>query len=122
MLRRYLAAIDDADISAVAELLAADVRATMPPYEAWFADRDGVLAALSTSWDPGSPYYVGRLRAEALVANGGPAVALYAQPPGRSAYEAFAISVLRIEGGSITAMTAFHDPRLFAAFGLPTHR
>jgi RNA polymerase sigma-70 factor, ECF subfamily len=36
-----------------------------------------------------------------------------------SAYRAFAISVLRIEDGRIAEITAFHDPGLFPAFGLP---
>ena len=31
----------------------------------------------------------------------------------------FAIALLRIAGGRIVEMTAFHDPGLFPAFGLP---
>lgn len=32
---------------------------------------------------------------------------------------AFAIAVLGVEGGRITELTAFHDVRVFEAFGLP---
>ena len=113
VLRRYMDAVERADLSAVAALLAEDVRTAMPPYPMWFQGRDAVVAALATSWDPGSPGYVGRFRMVATRANGRPAVAAYAG--GR----AFAISVLIVEGGRIAEMTAFHEPGLFAAFGLP---
>jgi RNA polymerase sigma-70 factor, ECF subfamily len=119
VLRRYMEAMERADLTAVAALLAEDVRATMPPFRQWFADRAGVLEALTASWDPASPDYVGRFRTVATRANGGPAVAAYTRHPGEPEFRAFAISVLRIDGGLISEMTAFHDPKLFPAFGLP---
>ena len=119
VLRRYMAAVQNADLAAVADLLAADVRATMPPYALWFQGRDAVLASLAASWDTGSPSYVGRLRTVPVGANRQPAMALYLRAPGDSAYRAFALGVLRIEHGRITDMTAFHDPGVFAAFDLP---
>jgi RNA polymerase sigma-70 factor (ECF subfamily) len=36
-----------------------------------------------------------------------------------AAHRPFAIGVLRITGGRIAEMTAFHDPGLFPAFALP---
>jgi RNA polymerase sigma-70 factor (ECF subfamily) len=120
VLRRYMDAVERADLGAVAALLAEDVRATMPPFLEWFTDRAGVLQALTTSWDPASPNYVGRFRTVATRANGWPAAASYTRLPGTGTeFRAFAISVPRIEGGLITEMTAFHDPGLFPAFGLP---
>jgi RNA polymerase sigma-70 factor, ECF subfamily len=119
VLRRYMDAVEGADLTAVAELLAADVRATMPPFPMWFLGREAVLASLAASWDPGSRAYVGRLRALATRANRQPAMALYRRTPGRPDHHAFAISVLRIEDGRIAEMTAFHDLNLFPAFGLP---
>jgi RNA polymerase sigma-70 factor (ECF subfamily) len=119
VLRRYMDAMERADLSAVAALLAADVRATMPPVREWFRDRDGVMAALTTSWDPASPHYVGRFRTVPLRANGRPAGAAYTRRPGEREFTAFAISVLRIEDGRIAEMTAFHDTSLFPIFGLP---
>ncbi len=104
----------------MADLLADEVRTTMPPYPMWFQGRDAVLAALAIGWDPRSPHYVGRFRMVATGANRQPAVAAYVQPGDGSAYRAFAIGVLRVEDARIAEVTAFHDADLFAAFDLPT--
>jgi RNA polymerase sigma-70 factor (ECF subfamily) len=113
VVRRYMDAVQGADLSAVATLLAEDVRATMPPFPMWFADRASVLEALRLSWDPDLPGYVGRFRMVLSRANGLPAVASYTDG------KPFAIALLGIAGGRIVEMTAFHDPGLFPAFGLP---
>jgi RNA polymerase sigma-70 factor (ECF subfamily) len=47
-------AVEGADLAAVADLLAEDIRTTMPPYPVWFAGRDAVMAALAASWDASS--------------------------------------------------------------------
>jgi RNA polymerase sigma-70 factor (ECF subfamily) len=120
VLRRYMDAVERADLAAVADLLAEDVRTMMPPYPMWFQGRDTVLAGLAASWDPGSPAYVGRFRMLPTRANRQPAAAAYVRGPGEAAYHPFAIGVLRIEDGRIAEATAFHDPGLFAAFALPT--
>ena len=77
VLRRYMEAMERADLTAVADLLAADIRATMPPYALWFQGRDAVMAALTESWDTGSPHYVGRFRVVPIAANRQPALAAY---------------------------------------------
>jgi RNA polymerase sigma-70 factor (ECF subfamily) len=120
VLRRYMDAIGRADLAAVAELLAEDVRATMPPFPMWFQGRDDVLGSLAAGWDTGSPAYVGRLLMVPVRANRQPAAAVYVRSPGESAYRAFAICVLRIEYGRIVELTSFHDPALFPAFDLVT--
>jgi hypothetical protein len=51
-------------------------------------------------------------------ANGRPAVAGWATLDGAE-YHAFAVTVLRIVGDRVAEMTAFHEPHLFPAFGLP---
>ena len=123
VLRRYMDAMERADVAAVAALLAEDVRTAMPPWPMWFRGRDTVVAALAASWDPASPGYVGRFRMLETRANGGPAVAAYVRDdrPGRDGadHRAFAIAVLRIEHGLVAEATAFHDTGLFPAFGLP---
>ncbi|MEV4753159.1 sigma-70 family RNA polymerase sigma factor [Streptosporangium amethystogenes subsp. fukuiense] len=119
VLRRYMDALERADLAAVADLLAAEVRATMPPYPMWFRGRDAVMATLAASWDPGLPEYVGRFRMVETRANGWPAAAAYVQGPDEHVHRAAAIGVLRIEDGLIVELTAFHDPGLFAAFALP---
>jgi RNA polymerase sigma-70 factor, ECF subfamily len=127
VLRRYMDAVERADLAAVADLLAEEVRTTMPPFPMWFQGRDSVMAALAASWDPGLPGYVGRFRMVPTQANRQPAAAGYVRGLDDSGYSAFAISVLRIEDGRIVEITAFHDPGLFPAFALPlalppTHR
>jgi RNA polymerase sigma-70 factor (ECF subfamily) len=120
VLRRYMDAMERADLAAVADLLAEEVRTMMPPYPMWFQGRDTVVAALSASWNTESTTYVGRFRMVPTRANRQPALATYVQSPGDPEYRAFAISVLRIEDGRVAEATAFHDPGLFAAFALPT--
>jgi RNA polymerase sigma-70 factor (ECF subfamily) len=119
VLRRYMDAMERADLAAIAELLAEEVRATMPPWPMWFQGREAVVASLAASWDTGSPDYVGRFRMLATRANGQPAVAAYVRRPGSVDYLPFAVGVLRIEDGLVAELTAFHDLDLFPAFGLP---
>jgi RNA polymerase sigma-70 factor (ECF subfamily) len=119
VVRKYVEAVERADLEALADLLAEDIRAVMPPWPMWFTGRDTVLATLAASWDPAQPYYVGRMRMVLTAANGMPAVGGYVCAPGDDTYRAFAIGVLRIESGRIVEMSAFHDTGLFAAFELP---
>ncbi|MEV4760845.1 RNA polymerase subunit sigma-70 [Micromonospora sp. NPDC049559] len=121
VLRRYLDALERADLAAMAELLAEEVRTAMPPWPLWFQGRETVLAAFAESWDPGSPAYVGRFRTLPTRANGRPAAAAYVDVarPDDPVYRPFAISVLRIEDDRVVEATAFHSPHLFPAFGLP---
>jgi RNA polymerase sigma-70 factor (ECF subfamily) len=116
---RYMAAVERADLTAVADLLAEDVRASMPPWTLWLAGRPAVMAALTESWDAGSPDYVGRLHMLPIRANGQPAVATYVRGAGDDTYRAFAIGVVRVEDGRIADMVAFHEPGLFPLFDLP---
>jgi RNA polymerase sigma-70 factor (ECF subfamily) len=119
VLRRYMDAMERADLAAVANVLAEDVRTMMPPWPMWFQGREAVVAALAASWDASSPEYVGRLRMLATRANRQPAVAAYVRSLDDPAYRAFAISVLRIEDDCVVEATAFHDLGLFPVFALP---
>jgi RNA polymerase sigma-70 factor, ECF subfamily len=119
VLRRYMDAVERADLAAVAELLAEDVRATMPPFPMWYQGRAAVVGSLAASWNPDAPGYVGRFRMVPTRANGQPAVAAYIRGPGDAEHRGFAIGVLRIDRDRIVELTAFHDLGLFAAFGLP---
>jgi RNA polymerase sigma-70 factor (ECF subfamily) len=119
VVRRYMDAMERADLAAVADLLAADVRFAMPPWTLWMAGRPALMAAMTQTWDPRSPGHPGRFRTVATGANGQPAVAVYLRAPGDPVPRAFNIAVLRIEDGRIADIVAFHDPALFPAFGLP---
>lgn len=121
VVRRYMAAVERADLAAVADLLAEDVRASMPPWTLWLAGRPALMAALTESWDPRSPDHIGQFRMLAIGANGQLGAATYLRAPGdeASGYKAFALGVVRVEDGHIAEIVAFHDPALFPAFGLP---
>ena len=47
VLRRYMSALARGDLAAMAQLLADDVRTSMPPWPMWFQGRDSVIAALT---------------------------------------------------------------------------
>src|SRR5215813_1743009 len=73
LLERFAAAFENADVSALAQLLREDVRLEMPPILSWFAGRTAVLRCVTL--------YVltehGRLRLVPIRANGQPAFAVY---------------------------------------------
>jgi RNA polymerase sigma-70 factor, ECF subfamily len=117
---RYIDAFERSDAKAVAELMHVDVRVTMPPFPFWLSGRDDVYGAFLDSFDPDSPRHPGHQRMVPFAANHQPAVAAYVQRPGSTTYEAFGITVLRVEDGLIAELTAFGEPELFASFGLPT--
>jgi RNA polymerase sigma-70 factor (ECF subfamily) len=111
---RFTAAIENADTSALAELLREDALLEMPPLLTWFLGRDIVVRFVAGNLlaEPGG------LRLVAVSANGQPALAVYRRDPDGT-YHAHAIIVLTITGTGIARMVAFQDPDLFGPFGLP---
>ncbi len=118
ILQRYLSAAADLDLAAMADLLSADAKLTMPPNPMWFVGRDAIIAFVRPTFDPASPMYFGRWRHLPTRANGQPAVAGYVQRPGTTVYRAQLLDVLRVENGLIAEITTF-EPHLLPAFGLP---
>jgi RNA polymerase sigma-70 factor (ECF subfamily) len=125
MLRRYVDAHERADLDALANLLAEDVRVTMPPYPLWLVGRDALVTLSRRALDPSSSSYLGQWRGVHTMANRQPAVAYYVERPDApltrelaGAYRAQVLDVLRVEDDRITEITSF-DPGRFAAFGLP---
>ena len=123
--RRYIEAHERGDAGAVAELLAEEVRLTMPPNPEWFVGREAIVGLHTVVFDPVSAWYHGRWRSLPTRANRQPAVAHYCQRPSAEAtkelpgdYKAQVLDVLRVEEGKIVGITAF-EPPLFEAFGLP---
>jgi RNA polymerase sigma-70 factor, ECF subfamily len=115
LLHRYVDAHERADVDALAELLRADARLTMPPIPVWFAGRDAIVTASAKGFDPD----FGRLRAVVTGANLQPAVAWYLLAPGEPRYRPLALDVLRLEDGLVAEIGSFVLPDLFGAFGLP---
>jgi RNA polymerase sigma-70 factor, ECF subfamily len=114
LLDRFAAAIENADASALAELLREDVALEMPPLLTWFTGRSAVARFVASHLltEPG------RLRLVLVMANGQPAFAVYQREPG-GGYHAHAVLVLTVTGTRIARIVSFQNPGLFGSFGLP---
>lgn len=106
ILRRYSTA---SDAAAMRELLADDVRITMPPDPAVLgADAVAEFLARPLDW-----------RLLLTSANGRPALANYLRRPDSAHYDALVVDVLRIVDGKIVEINAFVGAHHLAALGLP---
>jgi len=114
LLDRFAAAVENADASALAQLLAEDVALEMPPALTWFIGRQAVTAFTASQLftEPGG------LRLVPAMANGQPAFAVYRRGSG-GAYLAHAVQVLTVAATGVARIVAFTDPDLFTLFGLP---
>jgi len=115
ILDRYAAAIENADVTTLVDLLHEDATFEMPPMPTWFRGRKNILRFLGTRvlTSPGVFSLV------PVAANGQPAVAVYrcAEDGTRRAY---GVQVLTVRGPRVASVVAFLDPGLFPAFGLPS--
>jgi RNA polymerase sigma-70 factor, ECF subfamily len=114
LLDRFAAAFENADASALAELLREDVALEMPPLLTWFTGRltvrDFIASRVFTRF--------GAFRMVPVTANGQPAFAGYTRGDDGS-YHAHEILVPTITGTGIARITVFLNPELFKLFGLP---
>jgi RNA polymerase sigma-70 factor (ECF subfamily) len=117
LLDRFAAALENADASALAELLREDAALEMPPLLTWFTGRQAVVRFVAANLLTGP----GRLRLVPVVANGEPAFAVYQREPG-GADHAHAVLLPTVTATGISRIIAFQDPGLFASFGLPQER
>lgn len=115
LLARYVDAFERYDITSLVALLHEDATFSMPPYALWLR----------------GPVEIGRFllgqgvgcrgsRLVATAANGSAAFGSY-KPAGPGRWEPWAIQVIEVSGGRITAFNSFLYVDLFAAFGLPAH-
>ncbi len=116
LLAAYIDAFERHDIDALVGLLRDDAIVEMPPFDFWLSGADDIRAWLIA---------VDALADHLLTpvhANGSPAAAVYRpeSPGGRPT--AFAIHVLDVVDGRISAIHSFLDPGLFELFGLPIHQ
>jgi RNA polymerase sigma-70 factor, ECF subfamily len=114
LLDRFAAAIENADASALAELLREDVALEMPPELTWFTGRQAVVRFVA-SYLFTAP---GQLRLVPVMANGRPAFAVYRLDRG-GAYRAHALQVPTVTTTGIARIIAFQSPGLFGSFALP---
>ncbi len=115
LLRGFIETHERGDAAAALALVREDIRVTMPPNPGCF---DGIAAIASLMarafTDDGG---MGEWRLVPARANRQPAAASYLRAPGDTAFRAFKLDVLRVEGGLIAEITTF-SADLFAAFGL----
>ncbi|MGX2995025.1 sigma-70 family RNA polymerase sigma factor [Streptomyces sp. JNUCC 64] len=117
LLRRYVEAFEGYDMDKLTALLHEDAVLSMPPYDLWLRGQDEV-----TGWMLGTGAGCRGSLLLATVANGTPAFAQYRPTETRGRYEPWALQVLEISDGRITAITAFLDTdRWFPLFDLPLH-
>ena len=114
LLDRFAAALENADASALAELLREDVALEMPPLLTWFTGRSAVARFVASHLltEPG------RLRLVPVTANEQPAFAVYQREPG-GGHHAHAVLVLTVTKTGIARIVSFQNPGLFGSFGLP---
>jgi len=114
VLSRYAAAIENADVSALVDLLHEDATFEMPPMPTWFRGRNNVIRFLAARvlTAPGLFTLV------PAAANGQPALALYrrAEDGTRRAY---GVQVLDLRESRVASVVVFLNPALLEGFGLP---
>jgi RNA polymerase sigma-70 factor (ECF subfamily) len=115
LLDRYVVAFEDADITALTQLLRDDVIWEMPPFTAWFAGREPVRRFITAQLFDRA----GAWRMVVTNANGQPAIAAYLRGPD-GVHHAHAVQVLTMSAAGIARIVTFLDPSLFVTFGLPT--
>jgi RNA polymerase sigma-70 factor (TIGR02960 family) len=113
-LERFIEAHERGDTEAALELIADDVRVTMPPNGLLFDGRDAVVPLIVRAHSGAD----GEWRLVPTAANRHPAAASYLRAPGDDTFRAFKLDVLRVVDGRIAELTTFGSDR-FAAFGLP---
>ena len=114
LLDRYATAFENADTSALSELLRKDAIFEMPPLLTWFTGRDRIGQFLDARVF-GQP---GDFKLVPLAANGQPGFAGYLRrDDGR--HHAHGVQVLTLSGGGIAHIVTFMQPELFPLFGLP---
>jgi RNA polymerase sigma-70 factor (ECF subfamily) len=114
LLGRYAAAFENADITALMQLLRDDAVFEMPPIPTWFTGRELIGRFLQT-WVLDQP---GDFRMIPTAANGQPALAAYMRGHD-GVHHAHGIQVLTTAASRVTRVVSFNDPGLVAIFGLP---
>lgn len=115
LVARYVRAWHAKDIAGLVALLREDSYMAMPPTPSWYQGRDSIGIYLRQLF--ASPAGAD-LRLVPTGANRQPALAVYAPTGDGTGYRQFAVKVLTIHNGLITAITGFVHPGLFHRFGL----
>jgi len=110
--QRYLDAWHSGDLDALIALLHEDVTLSMPPAPTWFRGRDAVRAFFT-------PRIAAQGRRRYLRVQGADELVFAGYRGHEPPYEGYAIHVLQVAQGRITALHAFIDRTLLPRFGAP---
>ena len=115
LLARYVRAFEAYDLTALTALLHEDATLSMPPLPLWLRGPADI-----TAWMAGTGNGCQGSRLVPVAANGRPAFGQYRPAADGAGHEPWALIVLEMSAGRITAINNFLDTaRLFPAFGLP---
>ena len=114
LLDKYAAAFENADVSALSQLLRQDAIFEMPPILTWFTGRERIERFLGT-WVLARP---GDFKMIPIAANGQRGFACYLRDRDGQ-HHAHAVQVLTLTGAGIAHVVSFNQPELFPVFGLP---
>ena len=115
LLARFVDAFERYDVSRLVSLLHEDVVQSMPPYTLWLVGPEEV-----GRWLLGPGHGCRGSILLPVSANGVAAFGQYRVDP-NGGHAPWAIQVIETSGDKIVGFHAFVDPKLFPAFGLPTH-
>ncbi|WP_260687471.1 MULTISPECIES: RNA polymerase subunit sigma-70 [Rhizobium] len=112
LLHAFVSAWESRDVTAMVNLLADDVRFTMPPLPAWFSGREFVgkffaERVFETPW-----------RLHSLRGNGQPGFACYLKQAGDDRFRPGGVVLLSVYDGHIAAIDSFLDPAVCSRFGM----
>jgi len=113
---RFADAFQSGDVAALVALMTDDAILTMPPLPLVYQGPVAIHRFMSTVPAGGA---LERFRLVPTRANDQPAFGLYLQDPQCPIARAIGVMVLTLAGDRVARMTAFHDTRLLARYGLP---
>jgi RNA polymerase sigma-70 factor (ECF subfamily) len=116
LLAAYIDAFERQDVDALVGLLRDDAIVEMPPLDLWLRGKEDIRQWLIAA-NALADHLLTPVRA-----NGSLAAAVYTPETPGGPPTAFAIHVLDVVAGRISAIRSFIDPTLFELFGLPHRR
>ena len=116
MLKRYVEAFERYDVSLLTDVIRADAKQSMPPFDLWLQGRDDMFRW----WFGAGIGCKGSRVIPAGTANGSPAFGQYKPSATGSGYEPWALQVVELTPEGVGEITFFLDTaKLFPLFGLP---
>ena len=115
LLDRYVDAFERYDVDSLTSLLHEDATMSMPPYDLWLQGHRDI-----SGWLLGEGIDCRGSRMVPCAANGSTAFGQYRPSGPGGSFEPWALQVIEVADGRITAINSFLDvSRLFPLFGLP---